>query len=313
MNAIRLHQLIREAAEHVPFYRQHWKAAGIDLTRIYSAVHLEFLPVVRKADLLACPPEQRIDRRYIDQGYLDPQADHTTAKRRRARFWNALRDVGYVPGEKVMLIAEPAYTLRSLVLRWTYVDAKRGEADVFETYARVRPQVLYGPLTALVSLARRVRTTSEVQWRPKLVISTGGELTDAQRTLLESTFEARIADFYSTPELGLVAYAKPGMRGYNVLTKEFHLETLRAGNDGLERLIVTDLTGGAMPLIRFDTGHLVRRDLASAGKPIVHVSGYEAEAPKLTNGGYVSPYASPLEADGMTGINSIDDIGRALA
>jgi hypothetical protein len=43
------------------------------------------------------------------------------------------------------------------------------------------------------------------------------------------------------------------------------------------------------------------------------VSGYEAEAPKLPNGGYVSPYASPLEADGMTGINAIDDIGRALA
>jgi phenylacetate-CoA ligase len=304
MNAIRLRQLILEAAEHVPFYRQHWKAAGIDLTRIYSAVHLDFLPVVRRADLLACPLEQRIDPRY---------ADHTTAKRQRARFWNALRDVGYVPGEKVMLIAEPAYTLRSLLLRWTYVDANRGEADVFETYARVRPQVLYAPLSSLVSLARRLRTTPEVKSRPKLVISTAGELTDAQRTLLESTFEARIADFYGTPELGLVAYSKPGLRGYHVLTKEFHLETLRAGNDGLERLIVTDLAGGAMPLIRFDTGHLVRRDLARAGKPIVHVSGFEAEPAKVPSGGYVSPYASPLEADGMTGINTIDDIGRALA
>jgi phenylacetate-CoA ligase len=313
MNAIRLRQLVLEAAEHVPFYRRHWKAAGIDLTRIYSAVHLDFLPVVRKADLLACPLEQRIDRRYIDQGYLDPQSDHTTAKRQRARFWHALRDVGYVPGEKVMLIAEPAYTLRSLFLRWTYVDASRGEADVFETYARVRPQVLYGPLSSLVLLARRLLATPEVKARPKLVISTTGHLTDAQRALLESTFDARVADFYGTPELGLVAYSKPGVSGYNVLTKEFHLETLRAGSDGLERLLVTDLGGGAMPLIRFDTGDLVRRDRARAGKPIVEVSGYEVEAPKAPSGGYVSPYASPLEADGMTGINSIDDIGRALA
>jgi len=313
MNAIRLRQLILEAAEHVPFYRQHWKAAGVDLTRIYSAVHLDFLPVVRKADLLACPLEQRIDRRYVDQGYLDPQADHTAEKRRRTRFWNALRDVGYVPGEKVMLIAAPAYTLRSVLLRWTYVDAKRGEADVFDTYARVRPQVLYGPLSSLVLLARRLLATPDVKSRPKLVISTAGQLTDAQRALLESAFSARVADFYSTPELGLVAYSRPGMSGYTVLTKEFHLETLRAGSDGLERLIVTDLNGGALPLIRFDTGDLVRRDLARAGKPIVQVSGYEAEAPKVPNGGYVSPYASPLEADGMAGINSIDDIGRALA
>lgn len=313
MNAIRLRQLVLEAAAHVPFYRRHWKAAGIDLTRIYSAVHLDFLPVVRRADLLACPIEQRLDQRYIDRGFIDPRADHGTAKRRRARFWNALREVGYTPGEKLMLIAEPSYTLGSVLMRWTYVDPGRGEADVFDTYARVRPQVLYGPLSSLVLLARRLLASPDVKSRPKLVISTDGQLTDAQRTLLESTFAARVADFYGTPELGLVAYSKPGISGYAVLAKEFHLETLRAGNDGCERLIVTDLGGGATPLIRFDTGHLVRRDLARAGQPIVQVSGYEVETPKATSGSYVSPYATPLEADAMAGINSIDDIGRALA
>jgi phenylacetate-CoA ligase len=309
MNAIRLRQLVVEAAEHVPFYRRHWKAAGIDLTRIYSAAHLEFLPVVRRADLLACPPEHRIDQRYVHRGYLDPQVDHASVKRRRARFWNALRDVGYVPGEKVLLIAEPAYTLGAALLRWTYIDPKRGDADVFATYTRVRPHVLYGPLSSLVSLARCLLVTPEITSRPKIVISTDGELTDAQRALLESTFAAPVADFYGTPELGLVAHSKPGVTGYNVLTKEFHLETVRAGNDGLERLIVTDLVGGTMPLIRFDTGHLVRRDLARAGKPIVQVSGYEVEPQKV----FIAPHASPLEADGMAGINSIDDIGRALA
>jgi phenylacetate-coenzyme A ligase PaaK-like adenylate-forming protein len=209
MNTIRLRQLVLDAAEHVPFYRRHWKAAGIDLTRIYSAAHLEFLPVVRRADLNACPLEHRIDQRYVHRGYLDPQGDQASVKRRRARFWNALRDVGYVPGEKVLLIAEPAYTLGSALLRWTYVDPKRGDADVFATYARVRPHVLYGPLSSLVSLARCLLVTPEIKCRPKLVISTDGELTDAQNALLQSTFAAPVADFYGTPELGLIAYSRP--------------------------------------------------------------------------------------------------------
>jgi phenylacetate-coenzyme A ligase PaaK-like adenylate-forming protein len=149
--------------------------------------------------------------------------------------------------------------------------------------------------------------------RPKLVISTAGQLTDAQRTLLETAFDARVADFYGTPELGLVAYSKPGISGYNVLTKEFHIETIRAGSSGLERLVVTDLGGGLTPLIRFDTGDLVRRDLARAGKPIVQVCGEEVEAPQVPAGSYVAPYPRPVEVDRMTGIDGMDGIGQAMA
>ena len=79
---------------------------------------------------------------------------------------------------------------------------------------------------------------------------------------------------YSMSELGLVAYSKPGFPGYQVLTDEFHVELLPAtpGKRGeLERLVVTDLEPGAMPLIRFDTGDLVHRDasrgLGTAGAP----------------------------------------------
>ena len=308
MNAIRLRHLILDAAEHVPFYKRHWRAAGVDLTRIASAVHLEFLPVVRRADLLACPPELRVDQRS-----LGVPSDHASLKRRRSRFWNALRDVGYVPGEKLMLIAAPPFSVGAAFLRWTYADVNRGEAEVFATYARVRPTVLYGPLSSLVLLARRMLATPEVTSRPKLVISTAGQLTDAQRTLLETAFNARVADFYGTPELGLVAYSKPGLSGYHVLTKEFHIETIRAGSTGLERLVVTDLGGGFTPLIRFDTGDLVRRDLARAGKPIVQVCGEEVAAPQAPAGSYVSPYAQPVELDRMTGIDGMDDIGQAMA
>src|SRR5262245_21067869 len=105
MNATQLRHMIMDAAEHVPFYRRHWQKAGIDLTRIYSAVPLEFLPVVTRADLLECAPEDRLDDRYRrvalrsersvtpDGVSFEFPVDKRTLTRRRARFWHALRDV----------------------------------------------------------------------------------------------------------------------------------------------------------------------------------------------------------------------------
>src|SRR5689334_1018985 len=102
MNAIQLRQRIMEAAAHVPFYRRHWQRAGVDLTRIYSSVPLEFLPVVTRADLVDCAPEDRLDERYRgfalrgelsvtpDGESFEFPVDKRTQSRRRARFWHAL-------------------------------------------------------------------------------------------------------------------------------------------------------------------------------------------------------------------------------
>jgi phenylacetate-CoA ligase len=295
MNASRLRHILLEAAEHVPFYKQHWRAAGVDLTRVGSAVHLEFLPVVSKADLLACPPELRLDQRFSERA---PHVEQALVRRRRWRFVTALRDVGYVPGEKVMLISDAPRASGVAFLRWTYVDPSCGESEVFATYARKRPHVLYGPLSSLVLLARRMLATPQVTCRPKLVVSTGEQLTDAQRSLLESAFNARVADFYELGAAGLVAYSRPGISGYHVLSKDFHLELLRVpGTTGLERLVITDLGDSAMPLIRFDTGDLVRRDGARAGSPIVGISGRDADGLPAASGECLSPYEVELALD----------------
>lgn len=323
MNAIRLRQILLDAVENVPFYRQHWRNAGVDLTRISSAVHLEFLPVVRKADLLACPPEQRLDARFLrtpmrgestsgstGQPFEMP-IDRQSLTRRRWRFVRALMDVGYSPGERLMLITEPPFPTGAMFVRWTYADLRLGEEAVFAAFARTKPQVLYGPLSSLVLLARRMLATPDVKWRPRIVISTAEQLTDANRALLESAFSARVADFYGMTELGLVAYSTPGLSGYQLIPRDFHFEMLPAGKGSdLERLIVTDLGGGAMPLIRFDTGDLVRRDRGRRGAPIVQISGRQVDCLKLANGRWLSPYEVTLALDRVDGIREYQVIQR---
>jgi phenylacetate-CoA ligase len=316
MNAIQLRRMILDAAEHVPFYRRHWRQAGVDLTRIGSAVHLEFLPVVRESDLLACPPEDRIDRRYLlRQGVADAGSsdigqpfelpeDTRTLRRQRARFMRAMNDVGYSFGDRVLSLGAPPFPSGATFLRWTFVDARVNEDVLLAKYIKVRPHVLHAPLPSLLTLAHQLKKSPDVSWRPRVVVSTARSLTDADRVLLEATFGVGIADFYSTRALGLIAYAKPGMKGYQFITNEFHVEVLPAAlgqRGGPERLVVTDLVAGTMPLIRFDTGDLVLREAPRPGAltapPVVGIMGREPEEPLEVDGELPHTIGTPDFAD----------------
>lgn len=309
MNAIQLRRMIMEAAEHVPFYRRHWREAGIDLTRIYSSVPLEFLPVVTRADLLNASPEERLDQRF--RGAVDKR----TLQRQRARFWRALRDVGYVPGERVMIISDDALPTGASLMRWTRVDTSLDDEAMLATYSKVRPGVLYGPLALLTRLATRLAASTEPRWQPRLVVSTAEQLTDAKRVLLESTYGAKVADFYSTPEQGLIAYSRPGIAGYRSFDDEFVIDSLHAvPGKGAGRLIVTDLVPGAMPLIRFDTGDVVTRDFAARGTtfaPAPIASFSQREPVRLDRKS--RPVAIPGREHAITGLGAAGSLPGALS
>lgn len=316
MYAIQLRRMILDAAEHVPFYRRHWRQGGVDLTRIGSAVHLEFLPVVREADLLAAPPEDRVDERYLirptqadaasDIGQpFELPSDLRTQRRQRTRFLRALNDVGYSFGDRVLYVGSPPFPSGPMYLLWTSVDSRVNDDLLLARYVKARPHVLHAPLPSLVALARRLNESSDVTWRPRVVVSTGRSLTDADRTLLESTFGVGVADFYQTRTLGLIAYSKPGMKGYQFMTNEFHVEvlpTVPGQRGGPERLVITDLVPGVTPLIRFDTGDLVCREAARPGAltapPVIGIIGREPEEPRVVLGDLPEAAEHPDLADG---------------
>ena len=85
--------------------------------------------------------------------------------------------------------------------------------------------------------------------------------------------------------------------GFQVLTKDFHLELLRTTGTALERLVVTDLGGGALPLIRFDTEDLVRRDTARPGAPIVAIGRGAVDGLQAAQGECLTPYEVELALD----------------
>ncbi len=290
-------------------------SARLELPRDFAS-----LPVVRKSDLLAAGVQARLDDRRRRAGLVcdatsgssgqpfEVLIDRSAMRRRRLRFLRALVGAGYRPGERLMLVASRhATSFAARLLGWSYASLKQGEDVLAAQYVRTRPAVLYGPLSSLLALADRLTSGHRGHPRPRLVVTTAEELTAAQRRTLDRAFGARIADFYGMTELGLVAWREGPEGPYRLAANNLLLEYLPcAADDALERLVVTDLSGGAMPLVRYETGDLVRRDRSLPGAPIARIAGREIDCLRLPGGRRVSPYRITTSLEVLEGVDQYE-------
>jgi len=219
--------------------------------------------------------------------------------------------VGYLPGKRLMLISDPPFPRGAAALRWTYADLRLGEEAVFHVYAHARPHVLYGPLSSLLLLAKRLLRSSHATWQPSLLVSTAEQVSDAHRAILAAAFAAPLADFYGMTELGLVAYSNPRRSGFRIASTDLDVELLPVlHSGGLERLVVTDLCGGAMPLPRFATADRVRREATRTGADIIEISGRQVDCLKLPHGAWLSPFEVTLALDRIEGLSQFRVVQR---
>lgn len=326
----RVSALLAEIERDVPFYRDRWRAAGIDVRGLRFPDDLAQLPVVTKADLLRSDVTSRLNARFAQRQLaaettsgstgepLELRIDAATARRRRMRFLRALVSCGYRPGDRLMLISSrSARSIRRVspwaaLARWTYVDLYAGESEMLREYLRVRPRVLYGPLNALLLLAQAVTRHTAGEHRPAVVVSTAEQLTASHGRTIREAFGTEVTDFYGMTELGLVAWRRSRTDHYVTAQGAFALEFLPAADlPDFERLIVTDLGGGPMPLIRYDTGDVVRRDRERPGAPIVEVAGRQVDFIWLPSGRRVSPYLLDGALSELSGVKQYQVIQQA--
>ena len=310
--------VVAVAAQHVPFYRRHWSLDAGD-GPLQAVRRFHDLPLLRKSDLLAAVPSELLDARYAcaklateptsgSSGTpFEMRIDPVSHRARRLRFLSALLANGYRPGRRILVVSsQPTAMIQARQgwarrLGWHYADLDSPEQVLAKAYAQARPNVLYGPLSALLDLAARL-PADVLRHRPRSVVSTGEQLLPQHRRALQAAFGPDVTDFYGMTELGLLAWRAAAHDAYRV-SRDFFLEFLPdATVDGLEQLVVTDLRGGAQPLVRFDTGDLVCRDHARPGRPITAFLGRRIDALVLVNGIRLSPYRLITALEGLAGV-----------
>ncbi|HPV05772.1 MAG: hypothetical protein WBH90_11570 [Aggregatilineales bacterium] len=274
-----LSSLVQTAYSEVPFYRQLWDEAKVDVNSIRSVDDLQRLPIVTK-DLLRQQDASRISRATGQRTYRTCtsgstgtpfciQEDARTAGWYRASFMLSLEWAGWTIGERhlqtgMTLKRSQGRWLKDLLLRCHYVsayDLRDEKLDAaLEQIERYRIQHLWGYPGSLYYLARRAR---ELGWNQPLksAVTWGDMLYPPHRKLIESTFQTRVFDTYGCAE-GLQIAAQCGCSsGYHIHELDVIVEYLddngqpvQAGEPG--NVVITRLHPGPTPLIRYFVGDI---------------------------------------------------------
>ena len=317
----RLSTVVRLAYQ-APYYKALFHQAELSPSDIATAADLNKFPVSTKADLkgngLAVRLTENVDPRRLKSETSSGSTgtpfsvyfSHGYYQIRSLVFLRALRAVGYRLGQRLLLITQtgPGKQAKRW-LNWRYASIEEPPEVLAETCKQFRPHFLYGCTTVLRLLAEHWGDATISHWTPNAVITTAEGIDTSTRHLLETTFKARVYDFYGLSEMGLIAWECPEGKGYHLAEDLVIAEFLPIdGKRQAARLVLTNLAQLVMPFIRYDTGDLcVPTDgYCPCGRTFSLVSrfeGREIDCVILGDGTKISPYRLTCEFEKLENVN----------
>ena len=149
-------------------------------------------------------------------------------------------------------------------------------------------------------------------------------VSEQTRQIFRSVFNVSVYARYSNAENGIIAHQVPGISGYVINSRSFKVEVLRLDSDQpaavgeLGRIVVTDLFNFALPLIRYDTGDLGRKEVV-AGKAggqiavLTQIEGRSLDCISTSDGAVISPHSIDYAIRNVAGFErfQFEQVGRA--
>ena len=155
------------------------------------------------------------------------------------------------------------------------------------SYNKIRPSLIQGYVDVIYELALYLKDHNIKINPPKAVWVTAGPLSLQQREIMEAVYQAPVYDQYGSMEIMYVSAECKNQNGLHIFQDVVHMECVDEDNRPLPKgawgkLLVTDLTNYAFPLIRYeigDYGRLLDRS-CSCGLPFElmdHVKGRQTD------------------------------------
>ncbi|MBI3998430.1 MAG: phenylacetate--CoA ligase family protein [Armatimonadetes bacterium] len=337
-------RLVRHAAARVPFYREKYRAAGIDPDSIRTADDLAHLPLTSRADLRAAFPHGLIpDGTSPDNQFLVETTGSTGEPVRLFKDWPALCAIAAwsspvmlrrwwgVWGLRLMtLLLRQEHSVEEAVvaalprflLRVHAGDALASPEEHLEDIRRRRPDIIVTYPTVLKTLATRIVEDGARIPQPRL-LATSAEMLDVHaRRLIGQAFTGRLVNLYASTEAGFIAVECLAGRGLHVNSPRVIVEVLQDGRPAPPGepgdVVVTDLTSVGCPIIRYQgLGDVARwsPDPCPCGRsfPLLDVvEGRRIDAFVLPDGRVLHPFTLSHAMVHFTGIRRFQIVQEAI-
>lgn len=318
---VMLRRILRYAADTTPYYRDLFSQHAVNVDDVQSFADLTRLPILTKSDirahgktLLSDVFRNRPTTKKKTSGStgvpLEVRLDSAGLEWKRACTLRSDEWSGWRRGERSAKVwGNPDYKhtgVRGRLRNWlyeraTYLDTVKVSPEAVHRFAnrltRTQPELIFGHAHSVFLLADHFARHNQRAYVPRGIITTAMVLHDFQRRRIEEVFQCPVTNRYGCEEASLIACECSEHRGLHINADSVYLETLvdgrptRPGEPG--KIVITDLSNFAMPLIRYqvgDVGVLSERVCACGrGLPLLEsLEGREADYVVTADGQYVS-------------------------
>ncbi|MDO6810418.1 hypothetical protein Q4603_17480 [Zobellia galactanivorans] len=280
LNLRKRQDLLKHALTHSPFYQKKYK--GLDFLK---------KGIIRNEDFTKLPPLTRCELR---ENFGSIQADNISkAHFRKASTsgstgfpisvlhdrrhpetpirWRILNWWDVQPWENQAFIyryQRPLLKrLKNNLLWWPTQRIFLAAADLNEKklnkfvrdFNRIKPTLLQGYVDVVFEFALYLLDNNIKIHPPKMVWVTSAPLFEEQRELMEKAFGAPVCDQYGNTEILLIAAECPKQNGLHIMQDTVYIEFVDQDNlpvppNTTGKILLTDLTNYAFPLIRYEIG-----------------------------------------------------------
>lgn len=268
---ILLRTLVDYAFTNVEFYRNLYGASGYTLGALQSWNDFAFLPIISKKEIIGqtfgTPLVDGADciARFSTRSsgssgvpmttWLD-QNDVIRDFAEQTRFLHDATKGSLTPEDWIYTLHHGGFWYSSVLGKYRVfrlMDLESVEQLVAH-WRKLRPRVL----TTLPSYLPMLAPIGSLRPYGIEVVTTNSEMSSREeRDRYSRLFDVPVLDEYSSEEIGFMATECLHGR-HHVVEDGVHMEIADMDNDGVGRVIVTDLGNYLMPLIRYDHGDLAR-------------------------------------------------------
>jgi phenylacetate-CoA ligase len=299
----RLQDLTAKAYEHSPYWRSIMTQHGVQPADVRSLADLQRFPLLTKRQLRESSKDMvwlggghhvRMGR---TSGSTNEPLEFFTSAEREAHV-NAARmrgheSVGMFRGEKELYFwgspveiskQDKIKSLRDWLINDGFTDAFHVNADQisehFNRWLRFRPKCIFCYPSSLAMLAEMAEQQhidlSQLRNRGLRMIVATAEVLEGFRDAIQQAFHVPVYDSYGLREAGLIGH-ECEHQNMHCVEEQVLLETMDPNTleptSGEGELVVTNLVGHVMPVLRYRTGDIVTLNEApcACGRSLRHI------------------------------------------
>lgn len=291
-NEKKLRAIISHAYNNVRYYRRVFRNLDLKPEDIKCAEDLKKIPILTR-DMIMENATDFIALNRSKNKLFRIQTSGTTGRplvlykaqneisSAQATFYRGLEWAGYHIGDKLADIwgrhrakswsAFLRENLRLIITRTELLDAYNLNPKTIEKSIsklnRIKPSFLRGYTSAIYSYARVINQNAiSLKFQLDGISSTAEPLYEFQRNEIEKAFRCKVFNQYGSGEVNSLGFECENQMGLHIPIERVHVEILdendysKISNDEVGRIIVTSLENYAMPIIRYDTEDLARKN-----------------------------------------------------